>query len=262
MLFLHDYISQFENADLQPRRELGALLRQTKTAYDLFVEGDPVHAFEIFVERYNWLGLNKATYGVKDNESRNLVGALMQDYLLHLVIKLCKPYPSLDVFTEVPVSFGRYPLWQAGEVRFSSPSERSDLAVGYILDLNGEPSPGLTPWPRQPYYRLPPGQSLFPLVTINSKIRVSQSEFFDWLGREQLMTKGNPHCLSVQIALRKEMDMSIVQAAQAGDKFFLLGEGGERNVVPNRSELLRFSHTVSEHLNERMNGWSLPSTPP
>jgi hypothetical protein len=50
------------------------------------------------------------------------------------------------------------------------------------------------------------------------------------------------------------MNMDIVDAAQAGDKFFLLGSGGERNVVPDRSELLRFCHTVSEHLRERMSG--------
>jgi hypothetical protein len=235
MLFLHDYIAQFRNVGTGPRFELAELLTQTKSAYDLFVEGgDPLTAFELFVERYNWLGINKAAYGISQNESRNLVGALMQDYLLHLVIKLCEPYPALDVFTEVPVSFGRYPLWRAGDVQFSSPSEHSDLAVGYILNAAGEVCPGIELWPRQPFYRLPAGQSLFPLVTVNSKIRVSQSEFFDWLGREQLMTKGNPHCLSVQVALRKEMDMSIVQAAQAGDKFFLLGTGGERNVVPNR----------------------------
>jgi hypothetical protein len=229
-------------------------LQQTKSAFDIFAEGDPVAAFEIFVERYNWLGSNKAAYNISQNESRNLVGALMQDYLLHLVIKLCESYPTLDIFTEVPVSFGRYPLWHVGVVQFSSPSERSDLAVGYLLDAQGNVSPGTTPWPRQPFYNLPTGQSLYPLATVNSKIRVSQSEFFDWLGREQLMTKGNPHCLSVQVALRKEMNMDIVDAAQAGDKFFLLGSGGERNVVPNHPELDRFCHTVSEHLHERMHG--------
>jgi len=90
------------------------------------------------------------------------------------------------------------------------------------------------------------------IVTINSKIRVSQSEFFDWLGREQLMTKGNPHCLSVQVALRKEMDFSIVEAAQSIDKFFLIGEGGERNVVPNRDELNRFINVFREHVERRM----------
>jgi len=253
MLFLHDYIAQFQNAPPGPRSELGQLLVQTKSAYDVFVEGgDPRAAFEVFVERYNWLGINKAAFGISQNESRNLVGALMQDFLLHLFIKICEPHPALDVFTEVPVPFGRYPLWTAGEVQFSSPSERSDLAVGYVLDAAGNVVPSVGPWPRQPHYRLAAGFSLFPLITVNSKIRVSQSEFFDWQGREQLMTKGNPHCLSIQVALRKEMDMSIVQAAQAGDKFFLLGQGGERNVVPNQTELDRLCETVSEHLTERM----------
>jgi hypothetical protein len=91
-----------------------------------------------------------------------------------------------------------------------------------------------------------------PLVTVNSKIRVSQSDFFDWLGREELMTKGNPHWLSVQVALRKEMDMSIVEAAQAGDEFFLLGTGGETTVIPNHLELERFRQKVNGHLEERM----------
>lgn len=72
---------------------------------------------------------------------------------------------------------------------------------------------------------------MIPLSTINSKIRISQSEFFDWLGRGQLMNRGNPHCLSVQIALRKEMDLTIVEASQASTKFFLFGDGGERSVI-------------------------------
>jgi hypothetical protein len=145
MLFLHDYIAQFLNQTGQ-RHELAGLLQQTKSAYDIFVEGgDPVMAFEIFVERYNWLGINKPAYSISQNESRNLVGALMQDYLLHLVIKLCEPYPTLDIFTEVPVSFGRYPLWHSGMVEFSNPSERSDLAVGYLIDADGNVCPGRTP---------------------------------------------------------------------------------------------------------------------
>jgi len=89
-------------------------------------------------------------------------------------------------------------------------------------------------------------------VTVNSKIRISQGEFFDWQGREQLMTKGNPHCLSVQAALRKEMDLDIVDAAQAVNKFFLLGEGGETSVTPNLDELDRLVDQISEHLTERM----------
>lgn len=257
MLFLHEYIAQLNASDNPLQRELAAHLGDTKRAFDLFSGGNPVRAFEEFVERYNWLGVNKVTYGINQNQSRNLVGSIMQDYLLHLVLQLCQKHPTLDVFTEVPVSFGSYPLWFAGHIDFASPSERSDLAIGYLVNPDREATPGEGPWPRQPFYRLPREHSLFPLATVNSKIRVSQSEFFDWLGREQLMTKGNPHCLSIQVALRKEMDMSIVEAAQAGDKFFLLGTGGERTVVPNRSELERLRHTVPEHLDERM---SLPAT--
>jgi hypothetical protein len=69
-----------------------------------------------------------------------------------------------------------------------------------------------------------------------------------------LMTKGNPHCLSIQVALRKEMDYSIVEAAQASEKFFLLGSGSETNVVPDQSELDRLIHVVGEHMARRMNG--------
>ena len=256
MLFLHDYIAQFAKEKSAPRRELGQVLSRTKKTFDLFVGGNPPEAFEGLVDRYNWIGINKGAYGVSQNESRNLVGALMQDYLLHLALFLCEPYPTLDLFTEIRVSFGRYPLWSAGAVEFVNPSEHSDLAIGYLADAEGKALPGEGPWPRQPYYCLPVGRSVFPLVTMNSKIRVSQGEFFDWLGREQLMTKGNPHCLSIQVALRKEMDMDIVEAAQAGDKFFLLGEGGERDVVPNRPELGRLCKAVISHLTERM------ATPP
>jgi len=81
---------------------------------------------------------------------------------------------------------------------------------------------------------------------------VSQSEFFDWHGREQLMTKGNPNCFSAQVVLRKEMDMNIVEAAQAGEKFFLLGSGDERNVKPNVLELDRFNMAFMEHLSNKM----------
>lgn len=107
-------------------------------------------------------------------------------------------------------------------------------------------------WPPPVLTSIRPNCSVVPLITINSKIRVSQSEFFDWQGREELMTKGNPHCLSLQVAMRKEMDASIIEAAQAGDKFFLLGNGGERNVVPDQRELDRLIHVIREHLNRRM----------
>jgi len=66
------------------------------------------------------------------------------------------------------------------------------------------------------------------------------------------MTKGNPNCFSVQVVLRKEMDMNIVEAAQAGEKFFLLGGGGERNVKPNPLELNRFIGSFKDHLTDKM----------
>jgi hypothetical protein len=209
--------------------------------------------FETFVSRYNWLGQkeNKTRFGVTENLARNLPGAMMQDYLLNLAMVLTEPYPSLETFTEVRVAFGTYPIWRAGEIELVRPSERSDIAVGYRV-RDGAVQKTAPVGKREPVYSLPPEESVAPIITINSKIRVSQSEFFDWHGREQLMTKGNPNCLSVQVVLRKEMDLSIVEAAQAGDKWFLLGAGGERNVVPDRSELNRLVHVISEHLADKM----------
>jgi hypothetical protein len=209
--------------------------------------------FNLVVDRYNWLGNSetKKTYDIGQNLARNLPGALLQDYLIHLMIRLCEPYPSLDVFSEVKVSFGRYALWKHGAVAYKTPSEKSDLAVGYLME-NNEIKPPADPWPRQAYLKLAANQAVQPLITVNTKIRVSQSEFFDWLGREQLMTKGNPHCMSVQVALRKEMDYDIVEAAQATGKFFLLGSGGETTVTPDTDELLRFINTVGLHLTTRM----------
>ena len=48
------------------------------------------------------------------------------------------------------------------------------------------------------------------------------------------------------------MDLTIVEASQASTKFFLLGDGGEGNVSPNRLELQRFVEIFTEHLTERM----------
>jgi len=42
--------------------------------------------------------------------------------------------------------------------------------------------------------------------------------------------------------------------AQAGGKFFLLGEGGERNVVARVGELTRLIDALAEHLADRMIG--------
>lgn len=253
MIFFHKYIEAFAAEGSRSKADLAAFLSSTRGAYDIFAGGDPAAAFAAFVDRYNWLGLKetKATYGISENLARNLPGAMMQDFLLHFVIQLCQRHPTLDVFTEVRVPFGRYPIWREGNVTWATPSERSDIAVGYRL-RNGTVLKGEGPLPRQPYYTLAKGDEALPLMTINSKIRVSQSEFFDWHGREQLMTKGNPHCLSIQAVLRKEMDLNIVEAAQAGEKFFLLGGGGEKNVVADPLELARLATVIAKHLDDKM----------
>jgi hypothetical protein len=253
MRFLRDYITEFEGDPSGSRKQLAKLLQNLKATYDLHLSGRPIEAFEKLVEFYNWLGDagNKRRFDINQNLARNLPGALMQDYLVHLALAACEHYPRLDVFSEVRVRFGHYPLWLAGEVEFKSPSEQSDIAIGYVV-VGDDPRIPEEPWPRHPYFRLASDESVWPLVTINSKIRVSQSEFFDWLGREQLMTKGNPHCLSIQVALRKEMDSSIIEASQAADKFFLLGHGGERSVVPDKHALDRLIRSLDSHLAARM----------
>lgn len=249
MKFLSQYINDFRAGDFEAQKLLADILEETQLSYNIFVNANPIDGLEAFVERYNWLGdsANKQRFDFNQNFSRNLTAALMQDYLINLVIKLCEPYPKLDVFTEVRVPFGTYPIWEGGKVSFKTPSERSDIAVGYLVE-QGKIKLSDEPYPRQPFYRLGKNQTILPLSTINSKIRISQSEFFDWLGRGQLMNRGNPHCLSVQIALRKEMDLTIVEASQAGRKFFLLGNGGERSVIPNRAELQRFIQAFSDIL--------------
>ena len=261
MRFLHDYIIEFGGQQSAARHELAQELVATRARYDVLAGGNPLDVFAYVVERYNWLGQaeTKAQFDITQNLARNLPGAILQDFMVNLAIQLCEPYPALDVFTEVRVSFGRYALWSRGTVDYRRPSEQSDLAIGYLID--GDMTlPNANPWPHSPYFRLAQDQSVQPLVTVNAKIRVSQSEFFDWLGREQLMTKGNPHCLSVQVALRKEMNYDIVEAAQARGKFFLFGTGGERNVVPDRQELDRFVNTIKVHFAERM-GDPIPGAP-
>ena len=252
MLFLHDYIARFRGEGSVERSQLADLLQATKSRYDIFAGGNPQTAFNVFVDRYNWLGntANKETYHLERNLARNLPGALMQDYLLHLVMQLCEPYPQLDVFTEVRIPFGIYPIWKAGQVTFQKPAEQSDLCVGYLIEDNQEQINRI--WPKPPFYIVGRNQTVWPLITINAKIRVSQSEFFDFLGREQLMTRGNPHCLSIEVALRKEMDMDIVHAAQMSEKFFLLGGGTERNVIPDTTELQRLTTAITTHLDKRM----------
>lgn len=253
MKFMHEYIQDFRSSGDAHRSELRAILESARSSWDIHAGGSARDAFDRFVQMYNWLGqaTNKSTYDITQNLARNLPGSLMQDYLLHLLIQVCQAFPQLDVFTEVPVPFGHYPLWDSGEVQLQTPSERSDLALGYLTETEEICMP-TEPWPRQPYYRLESHQSIIPLVTVNSKIRVSQSEFFDWLGRGQLMAKGNPHCLSIQVALRKEMDSNIVEAAQAANKFFLIGEGNEGNVVPRPTDFSRMISTITTHLTARM----------
>ncbi|AZF66253.1 hypothetical protein [Pseudomonas sp. LBUM920] len=254
MKFIDAYVIDFTSDN--EKVGLADKIREVKASYDAFSVGNAIHAFEEVVEFYNWLGSKhtKETYGVNSNLARNLPGALMQDWLIHVMLSLTKNTPELFLFTEVKVLFGNYPLWEKGGVVYRQPSEKSDLAVGFLQSKDGEIIKSKEPWPNKVYtaQRELNGCSVIPLITVNSKIRVSQSEFFDWQGREQLMTKGHPHCLSVQVALRKEMDYSVVEAAQAGDKFFLLGAGGETNVCPDREELIRFIKTVGDHIQERM----------
>ena len=253
MQLLWQYIEGFLKESDANRQALGRALRQTQQSYDVLLGGDPLSAFHGFVDRYNWLGDpgNKATYNITQNLARNLPGALMQDYLIHLVIQRLQGFPRLDVFTEVRVPFGTYPLWETGRVAFETPSQQVDVAVGYRV-VEGSPIISQEPWPRPAITQLQPGEVVVPLIEVNSKIRVSQGEFFDWLGRDELLTKGNPNCLSLQVALRAEMDLTIVEAAQATEKFFLLGRGGERNVVGDSAELRRLVRVVDRHLNERM----------
>lgn len=253
MKFLSAYVADFEENLHQQR--LAELISEIKSTYDVRAGGNPSLAWPDLVDFYNFLG-NKETktqYSITENLARNLPGALMQDWLVHLALALTRTMPHLYIFTEVRVPFGIYPVWEAGEVNLRSPCEKSDLAIGYLRNSNdGSIVKNDIPWPSSEVTTSNAARAVVPLITINSKIRVSQSEFFDWQGREQLMTKGNPHCLSVQVALRKEMDMSIVEAAQASDKFFLLGNGGERNVVPDGTELQRLIHVIEEHLANRM----------
>lgn len=256
MKFLHEYIDECKNSPDVNQQNLAEILYRLKKQYDVFLGGEPQEAFIGFVDMYNWLGVreNKDRYNINQNLSRNLTAALMQDYLIHLIITLCKPYPKLDIFTEVRIPFGNYPIWKHGEVSFEAPSELSDIAAGYLVD-DGRIVSREAPYPKQPHYRsrLMRGKSVLPLLTINSKIRISQSEFFDWFGREQLMKRGNPDCLSVQVALRKEMSFTFVEVAQAEDNFFLLGRGGETSVVPNQNELERLIIAINEHLEKKMN---------
>jgi len=254
MKFLDEYISDFQDDGI--RGELGEKLRSLQERYVAASGARALETLAELIELYNWLGMKstKEQYDINSNLARNLPGTLMQDWLIHVVMGLTSAFPELYVLTEVKVPFGIYPTWKSGIVSEKSPAEKSDIAVGYLrckekrnIKMNtGE-------FCKKVFHQDDiVGYDVLPLITVNSKIRVSQSEFFDWQGREQLMTKGNPHCLSIQVALRKEMVMDVVEASQASEKFFLLGNGGERSTVPNNSELLRLIDTIQDHLDHHM----------
>ena len=255
MKFLTDLILDYSSKASPDRRPLATHLQNARNAYDCRV-GDSASArvgFEGMVQAYNFIGKNKELFGLKDNFLRNLTGALLQDYMLSLVYEQLRPYPKLDVFTEAQVALGLYPLWAVGVVKFETVSEQSDLAVGYLWDTTTKgvvTSPD--PWPRPPRTSIPKGCTVLPLITISSKIRVSKQEFFDWLGRSQLMGKGNPHCLNIEVGLRREMRIAIVEVAQVYENFFLLGTGDEGKVVGYPKELERLLERIRDHLVQRM----------
>lgn len=246
------YIEQFKESPQQI--EVYNYFFELKEKYDPSCGGSAESAFEDFVSAYNWFGENKKKFSISQNLARNFVGALMQDWLVHLMSALIRPYPDLRMFSEARVRFGYYPVWKQGNVSIVSPSELSDLCVGYLMESDDYMKKvSLSDIPQDKLIiKLPKKTCVMPLVTINAKIRVSQGEFFDWQGRETLMTKGNPHCLSTQVALRKEMDINVVEVSQAHDKWFLLGEGSEVSVQPRRNELERLLNVVSEHLESHM----------
>jgi hypothetical protein len=246
------YINQFlESSSL--RQELGRYLNESRSYWQIIEHENLNICLDKFIEAYNLLGRKdtKDEFGINQNLARNLPGAMMQDWLICFCKSVINNYPKVLIFTEVRVPFGNYPLWKSGNVSFSSPSERSDIAVGYLL-RNRNIVDEVASRFQLPINNLTNNESVLPVITINSKIRVSQGEFFDWLGRETLMTKGNPHCFSIQVCLRKEMDLTIVEAAQAEDKWFLLGSGTENNVVPNYEEVHRLYGAINYHLEKRL----------
>jgi hypothetical protein len=253
MRLLGEYVDQFLADPESGKKRLGRALKETRAKWDVLRGRDPVGAFEHLVKRYNWLGQEstKVNHNLTQNLARNLPGAMLQDYLIHLCIDRLEPYPELEVFTEVRVPFGNYPVWKKGAVVNQSPGQVIDVAVGYrfLGDERHRPTGG---WPRPAVSKLGKGETVLPLIAINSKIRVSQSEFFDWVGREELLTKGNPSCLSLQVALRSEMDLSIPELAQLSEQFYLLGRGGERAVVGNVEEVHDLVEVIDRHLEERM----------
>lgn len=134
MKFLDDYINDF---NLNPNQvQLATELSLIKSGYNVHTGGNPRMAFASLAAFYNLLGTQvyKIQYAINSNLARNLPGALMQDWLIHLALDLVRANSSLFIFTEVRVLFGFYPLWNAGVVTIMSPAEKSDLAIGYIRD--------------------------------------------------------------------------------------------------------------------------------
>lgn len=257
---LSAYIREVLPSDGTPvHAKLAKKLAAIQSAYNIRGAGVPSEHLPELVRGYNWLGSRdtKAKFDLNQNLSRNIVGALFQDYLTNLTCEFVKDWPSLFVFNEVSTTYGTYTLWKAGEPTRSEPSEKTDVAIGYLLGADGKFTRQTVPWPGDIVTHLPLGSSIVPLLLVNSKVRISQSEFFDFMGRTMLMSKGHPHCLSTQAALRKEMDFDIVEAAQARNLFFLFGDGQEGNVKPRPKELARFQKVVRAHLGERM---SAPDT--
>lgn len=257
-----EYLSEFMDAG-GSKRDLGNYLTESRTIWQETNQDNLDCSLDKLIECYNFLGQkeNKKQYEISQNLARNLPGAMMQDWLIAVCQSVVKLYPKILIFTEVRVPFGKYPLWEEGNVVIGSPSEMSDIAVGYLTrndEIVDEASSNFD----LPISKLNSTkkvkESVLPVITINSKIRVSQGEFFDWLGRESLMTKGNPHCFSIQVCLRKEMDITVVEAAQAEDKWFLLGSGTERNVSPNYDEAQRMFVSIKKHLLKRLGEGSLP----
>lgn len=253
MRLLGEYVQAFLSDSDVAKNRLGRALKGTQAKWDALKGRDPVGAFDELVNRYNWLGQQgtKTKYGISQNLARNLPGALLQDYLINICIDRLEAYPGLEVFTEVRVPFGAYPVWKKGSVVTQSPGQVVDVAVGSRF-IDGTPRLPEGPWPRAAVSKLAKGEVVTPLIAINSKIRVSQSEFFDWVGREELLTKGNPSCLSLQVALRSEMDLSIPELAQLSEQFYLLGRGGERAVVGDIEEVHDLVEVIDRHLEERM----------
>jgi hypothetical protein len=79
MIFLDQYISKFFSDPDPVIQDLGEHLAHTKQAYSIFNGGNPITAFQSFVDQYNWLGdqENKKKHKISENLARNLPGALM-----------------------------------------------------------------------------------------------------------------------------------------------------------------------------------------